>query len=155
LKGVRVAAKKKVKKSDRVKVHYACMLSNGTMIDSSFDKEPLKFTVGERAVIAGLEKAVTGMSTGERKTTKVPAGLAYGPYHNEWVLEIGRDKLPVDMNPEVGLRVELSEEGDKSYTATIKRVSPSSVTLDFNHPLAGQELVFDITLLEIQSPKGR
>jgi peptidylprolyl isomerase len=144
-----MAGKKKVKKGDRIRVHYTCMLSNGTMIDSSLNKEPLEFKVGEREVIAGIEKAVTGMRAGERKTTKVPAGLAYGPYHDEWVLEIPRDKLPVDMKVEVGLRVDLSEEGGKSHTAVIKRVSPSAVTLDFNHPLAGQELIFEITLLDI------
>jgi peptidylprolyl isomerase len=128
-KGEKMAGKKKAKKGDSVRVHYGCMLSNGTKIDSSLDKEPLEFKIGEREVIAGLEKAVTGMSAGERRTTKVPAGLAYGPYHDEWVLEIPRDKLPVDIKADVGLRVELSDEGDKSRTAVIKRVSPSAIRL--------------------------
>jgi peptidylprolyl isomerase len=150
-----MAGKKKAKKGDSVRVHYSCMLSNGTKIDSSLDKEPLAFEIGEREVIAGLEKAVTGMRAGERRTTKVPAGLAYGPYHDEWVMEIPKDKLPVDVKTEVGLRVELPGEGGKSFTAAIQRISPSSVTLDFNHPLAGWELIFEITLLEIRPPKSK
>jgi peptidylprolyl isomerase len=149
-----MAAKKKVKKGDIVTVHYTCMLPNGTMIDRFPENEPLLFRVGERKVIAGLEKAVTGLKAGESKTEKVPAVLAYGPYHDEWVLDIPKDKLTEGMKTEVGLRVELLGEDGKSFDAAIKHVSSSSVTLDFNHPLAGKDLTFEITLLEVQSAKA-
>ncbi|MDQ7787115.1 MAG: peptidylprolyl isomerase [Thermodesulfovibrionales bacterium] len=150
-----MAAKKKVKKGDIVKVHYTCMLPNGTMIDRSPENEPLRFRVGEREVIADLEKAVIGLKAGESKTETVPAGLAYGPYHDEWVLEIPKDKLPAGMKTEVGLRVELPGEDGKSFIAAIKHVSISSVMLDFNHPLAGKDLTFEITMLDIQSVKAK
>lgn len=148
-----MAAKKKVKKGDIVKVYYTCMLPNGTVIDRSPENEPLSFRVGEREVISGLEKAVIGMKTGESKTATVPAALAYGQYHDEWLLEVPKDKLPEGIKTEVGLRVELSGEDGKSFHAAIKNVSASSVTLDFNHPLAGEELTFEVTLLDVQSAK--
>ena len=142
--------KRKAKKGDSVKVHYTCKLSNGTIIDSSYDKEPIIFKVGSKEVIRGLDDAVIGMRAEESKVQKVSAEKAFGPYHNDWVLEVGRDQLPGEWKPEIGLRYEMPREDGKIFTATITRVSPSTVTLDFNHPMAGKVLLFEITLLEIQ-----
>ena len=142
--------KRKAKKGDTVKIHYTCKLANGIIIDSSHDKEPIMFTVGSKEVIPGLDDAIIGMKIEESKVQKVSAEKAFGPYHNDWVLEVGRDRLPEEWKPEVGLRYEMPREDGKLFTATIKRVSPSTVTLDFNHPMAGKVLLFEITLLEIQ-----
>ena len=138
----------KIKKGDTVKVQYTCRLENGTAIDSSIGREPLEFTLGKEEVIKGLEEAVAGMKVGESKTVKVSAEKAYGPYHDEWVLEVGRDKLPEGWNPEVGLHFELPLKDGRSSTAVVTHVSQSSVTLDFNHPLAGKGLIFEVSLLE-------
>jgi peptidylprolyl isomerase len=86
-------ARSKVKKGDTVKVQYTCKLSNGTVIDSSIGREALEFTLGKEEVIKGLEEAVAGMKVGESKTVTVAAEKAYGRRHDEWVLEVGRDKL--------------------------------------------------------------
>jgi peptidylprolyl isomerase len=139
----------RVRKGDTVKVQYSCRLENGTEIDSSVGREPLEFTLGKQEVIRGLEEIVAGMKVGESKTVNVQAGKAYGPYHDEWVLEVGRDKLPEDWHPEVGLHFELPLEEGRSSTALVTHVSQSSVTLDFNHPLAGKGLIFEVSLLEI------
>ncbi len=139
----------KTRKGDAVKIHYTCKLSNGTVIDSSEGKEPLEFTIGKVEVIKGLEESVAGMKVGESKTVTVPADKAYGLYHDEWVLEVGRDKFSEDWRPEIGLHYEVPRENGQSTTATVTHVSQSSVTLDFNHPLAGKELIFEISLLEI------
>jgi len=139
----------KVRKGDTVRVNYTCRLANGTVIDSSVGREPLEITLGRYDVIKGLEDAVAAMKVGESKTVTVPADKAYGPYHDEWVLEVGRDKLPEDWNPEIGLHYEVPREKGQSTTATVTRVTQSSVTLDFNHPMAGKELIFEISLLEI------
>ena len=139
----------KVKKGDTVKVQYTCRLENGTAIDSTVGREPLGFTLGKDEVIKGLEEAVRRMEVGESKTVSVSAEKAYGPYHDEWVLEVGRDKLSEEWKPEVGLHFELPLEGGQSSTALVTRVSQSSVTLDFNHPLAGKGLIFEVSLLEI------
>ena len=139
----------KAKKGDRVQVQYTCKLENGTAIDSSVGREPLEFTLGKGEVINGLEEAVRGMKVGESKIVNVSAEKAYGPYHDEWVLEVGRDKLPGDWKPEIGLHLELPAENGQSSTALITRVSQSYVTLDFNHPLAGKGLIFEVSLLGI------
>ena len=139
----------KVRKGDTVRLNYTCRLANGTVIDSSVGSEPLEITLGRYDVIKGLEDAVAAMKAGESKTVTVPADKAYGPYHDEWVLEVGRDKLPEDWNPEIGLHYEVPREKGQSTTATVTRVTQSSVTLDFNHPMAGKELIFEISLLEI------
>jgi len=142
-------AQTKVRKGDRVKIHYTCKLASDAVIGSSIGGEPLEFTLGQEEVIRGLEEAVKGMKAGESKTRSIAAERAYGPYHSEWVLIVGRDKLSEGWNPEVGLRYEVPRENSSSSIATVTHVSQSSVTLDFNHPLAGKELIFEISLLEI------
>jgi peptidylprolyl isomerase len=146
-------ARKRVKgrNGDLVKIHYTCKLANGTIIDSSSGNEPLEFTLGKGEVIKALEDAVMGMRVGQLKTVNVPAKNAYGPHHGEWVMEMGRDKLPGDWNPEVGLCLEIPREKGESSVATVTHVSQSTVRLDFNHPLAGKDLIFEISFLEIIS----
>jgi len=139
----------KARKNDTVRIHYSCKLSNGTVIDSSMGSEPLELVVGKEDVIKGLDEAVAGMKVGEAKTTRVAAEKAYGLRHDEWVLEVGRDRFAEDWSPEVGLHYEIPRENGQSTTATVTSVSKSSVTLDFNHPLSGQELIFEIRLLKI------
>jgi len=150
LKGVGMSKRRvKVRRGDTVKVEYTCRLENGTAIDSSVGREPLEFTLGKEDVIKGLEEIVAGMRVGETKTVNLPAEKAYGSYHNEWVLDVGRDKLPEGWQPEVGLHFELPMEEGRSSTALVTHVTQSSVTLDFNHPLAGKGLIFEVSLLEI------
>ena len=146
-------ARKRIKgrNGDLVKIHYTCKLANGTIIDSSVGNEPLEFTLGKGEVIKALEDAVMGMRVGQSKTVNVPAENAYGPHHGEWVLEMGHDKLPGDWNPEVGLCIEIPREKGESSMATVTHVSQSTVRLDFNHPLAGKALIFEISFLEIIS----
>jgi peptidylprolyl isomerase len=138
----------KVRKGDTVRIRYTCRLENGTEIDSSVGREPLEFMLGREEVIKGLEEIVAGMKVRESKTVNVSAEKAYGPYHDEWVIEVGPDKLPEGWKPEVGLRFELPLEEGRFSTALVTRVSESSVTLDFNHPLAGKGLIFEVSLLE-------
>ena len=145
--------RKKVKKGDIVKIHYTCTLANGTLIDSSFENEPLEFTVGKGEVMTGLEEAVKGMSVGEKATKKVPAEKAYGIRYQEWVLEVGRDKLPDEWQPEVGLHLDIPRENGQTTVATVTHVSEKMVTLDFNHPLAGNELIFTISIIKIGRKK--
>ena len=144
---------KKVKRGDRVKVHYTCMLDNETVIDKSSEDAPLKFIMGKGEVIRGLEEALEDMKVGESIRKKVPAEMAYGIRHDEWVLEVGRDKIPEEWQPEIGKHLEIPRENREPYTAIITHVSPSTITLDFNHPLAGKELIFEISLLEITRNK--
>lgn len=146
-------ARKRVKgrNGDLVKIRYTCKLADGKIIDSSNDKEPLEFTIGKGEVLKAVEDAVKGMRVGESKTINVPAENAYGERHEEWAIDVGRDKLPEDFSPKVGLHFEIPRGKGQSSQATVTHVSQSTVRLDFNHPLAGKALIFEISFLEIIS----
>lgn len=136
------------KKGDRVAVHYTGKFADGSIFDSSQGQDPLRFTIGEGEVIPGFEDAVVGMLPGQTKTQTIPSDQAYGPHNDEMVVSIDRKEFPDDMELQVGQRLKLSQEG-QTMVVTITDVQDASVTLDANHPLAGQDLVFDIELLEI------
>ncbi len=133
---------------NEVKVHYTGRLENGTEFDSSRNREPLEFTLGGGQLIPGFEKAVVGMAQGDSKTVTIPAEQAYGPYHEEMVLDMPRNQFPDHINPAVGLELQL-QQGDRTINVTITEISPENVKLDANHPLAGEDLIFDIELVSI------
>lgn len=136
------------KSGDTVRVHYTGRLDSGEVFDSSQGRDPLEFTLGTGQVIPGFEEAVTGMSPGEEKQVKIPADEAYGPRREEMMLVIGRDQLPEDIEPEAGQQLQMSQAG-QDLVVRVADVSDETVTLDANHPLAGQDLTFDLELVEI------
>lgn len=136
------------KTGDTVKVHYTGKLVNGTVFDSSENREPLEFTIGAGQLIPGFEQAVIGMAPGETHTVTIPADEAYGQYDSNLLQEVERTQLPEDLDPQVGQQLE-AVQGDRRIIVTISAVSDNSVTVDANHPLAGEDLVFDIRLVEI------
>jgi len=137
------------KGGDTVKVHYTGKLDDGTIFDSSKDRDPLQFIIGEGRVIPGFEQAVVGMNPGESKTATVAANEAYGPHLKEMVVVVDRKEIPEHLEPKVGQQLEIRQEDDRTIVVTVSDVSESSVTLDANHPLAGKDLTFDIQLIEI------
>jgi len=132
------------KSGDTVKVHYTGRLNDNTVFDTSVGSEPMEFTLGEGRLIPGFEQAVTGMQVGESKTVTIPVDEAYGQRRDDLIFEVGRDDLPADINPEVGMQLPTSQG-----TVTIIEVSEKTIKIDANHPLAGQDLTFDIELIEI------
>ncbi|KPK81983.1 MAG: peptidylprolyl isomerase [Gemmatimonas sp. SM23_52] len=139
----------KAKSGDTVKVHYVGRLEDGRVFDTSAQREPLQFTLGQRNVIPGFEQAVVGMAAGEAKTVQIPPEEAYGQHRSQLVFQVERAKLPPDLEPEVGLELEFRQQDGQSVPLMVTGVSESKVTLDANHPLAGKELTFDIKLVEI------
>ncbi len=137
------------KNGDTVKVHYKGTLEDGTIFDSSFDREPLEFTIGAGNLIPGFERAVLGMVPEESKTVTIPSDQAYGPYREELVMELGPDKIPTDMELERGQQVQVRQEDGRVYPVMVTEISDSGVTLDANHPLAGRDLTFELQLVEI------
>ncbi|MBE9061434.1 peptidylprolyl isomerase [cf. Phormidesmis sp. LEGE 11477] len=137
------------KSGDTVRVHYTGTLNNGQVFDSSKDRAPLEFTLGTGMVIAGFDTAVTGLSPGESITTTIPVDKAYGPYQEEMVAEIERANIPADFELEVGQRLEMQVPGGEAMAVTITDIQGDTVTLDGNHPLAGQDLTFELELVEI------
>jgi len=138
------------KAGDKVKVHYTGKLADGTQFDTSADQDPLEFTLGAGEVIPGFEDAVLGMNPGDTKTATIPADNAYGDYDDELVLEVERNQFPPEITPEVGQRLQLHQGDGQVFGAVVTEVNGDTVTLDANHPLAGQELTFDIELVEIE-----
>lgn len=137
------------KRGNAVKVHYVGKFEDGTVFDTSREREPLPFTIGEGEVIPGFEEAVVGMNPGESKKVVVPAENAYGPRHEEMVLVVDRQNLPEGVDPQVGQQYQIPQSDGQSIVVTVTDASDSSVTLDGNHPLAGRALTFEIELLEV------
>ena len=134
---------------DTVRVHYKGTLNDGTCFDNSEGREPLEFVVGEGQVIPGFDAAVTGLEIGEKTTVTIPAAEAYGEHSGEGVQTFPRDAFPPDSDPQAGWAVELAGPDGQKVPAIIKSVSDEEIVLDFNHPLAGQDLTFEIELVEI------
>jgi peptidylprolyl isomerase len=142
-----------VKNGDKVKVHYHGKLTNGETFDSSEGREPLEFEVGSGMVIKGFDDGVTGMTVGEKKTINIPYDEAYGPINPEMIIEMPKDRFPQDMQIEVGMPLAMSDPQGQQFQVTIVEIKDEVVMLDANHPLAGQDLVFDLELVEIVGGK--
>lgn len=134
---------------DTVTVHYTGKLTDGTVFDSSVEREPLQFTIGENQLIPGFEKAVVGMTEGDSKSVTLKPDEAYGEHNSQLVWEVDKSELPDEIEPEVGQQLQSVQNDGRRINLVVSEVLESSVKLDANHPLAGQELVFDIELLKI------
>ena len=137
------------KQGDTVLINYTGKLADGRVFDTSKERHPLRFTIGNNQVIAGFEQAVIGMSPGEAKTTRLPVEQAYGPHRPELVVTVNRSELPTGVNPNIGQRLELTQENDQTVLVTVTGITHSELTLDANHPLAGKELTFELELVGI------
>ena len=136
------------KSGDRVRVHYTGMLRGGEVFDSSREREPIEFTIGAGEVITGFEEAVAGMQPGDSREVTIPAEQAYGPKKDELKLEVGRSDLPENMDVAVGQQLQL-QQGERQFIVRVAEISEEQVVLDANHPLAGQDLKFELELVEI------
>ncbi len=137
-----------VNQGSQVKINYKGTLQDGTVFDQSKEGEPLEFTIGEGKIIPGLEKAVAEMEVGENKTVEVPSDEAYGPHREELVGKIPRDRLPDEINPEVGQMLRVGQQEGETMVVQVVEVTDDEVALDGNHPLAGHDLTFEVELLE-------
>lgn len=136
-------------RGDTVRVHYTGTLPDGTQFDSSQGRDPLEFEVGSGQVIPGFESAVEGMNPGESCSTTITADNAYGERREDLLVEIGRDQIPEDIELTVGQPLQVKGQDDQPFVVHIAEVLDETVKLDANHPLAGQDLTFDIELVEI------
>jgi FKBP-type peptidyl-prolyl cis-trans isomerase 2 len=139
----------KAKHGDTVRVHYTGKLEDGTVFDSSRQRDPLQVTLGSGQVISGFERALEGMSPGDSKSVAVPPAEGYGDRQDDRIIQYDRSRLPAGAAPEVGQQVQLQSQDGSQIPAVVTRVSESSITLDANHPLAGRDLTFELELVEI------
>lgn len=138
------------KDGNTVKAHYTGKLDDGTVFDTSLESEPLEFVLGSGQLIPGFDEAVRGMKVGQTKTVRIPAEEAYGPHLEDMVIVIERDKLPANLNPTVGQRLQMQHENGSVVAVMVTDVSDTTITLDGNHPLAGKALTFEIQVVEIR-----
>jgi peptidylprolyl isomerase len=132
-----------------VKVHYTGRLDDGSIFDTSDGRDPLEFTIGEGQILRGFEQAVIGMTPGDSKSTMIPSENAYGPRHEDMVILVDRENVPQAVKPQVGQQLQIRDQQGQTFYVLVTEVTEANVTLDANHPLAGQNLSFEIKLMEI------
>jgi len=137
------------KTGDTVRVHYTGTLTDGTVFDTSRDREPLEFTIGQNMVIPGFENGIVGMNEGDSKEISIPAGEAYGAYNDQLVAVVPRSQVPPEMELSLGMILQVRSPEGSLARAIVREISEAEVTLDLNHPLAGQDLVFEVGLVKI------
>jgi peptidylprolyl isomerase len=145
----------KAKQGDLVKINFTGTLKDGTVFDTTLPDEEnpeeaaMELTIGEGEIFAEVEEALIGMSPGEKKTVFIAADDAFGPYDEENVFSIAREQLPPEPLPELGQEVELTDEDGESLAVTVVEITEEDITFDSNHPLAGQDLTYEVELTEI------
>jgi peptidylprolyl isomerase len=137
------------RQGDTVRIHYTGTLRDGSVFDTSREREPLEFTLGSGQVIPGFDSAVTGMRVGDEQTVTIPADEAYGLRRSDLVLTVPRSEFPGHIEPEPGQQLQLSS-GSERLVVTVREVNEGSVVLDGNHPLAGEDLTFALELVAIR-----
>ena len=140
----------KVKENDTVRVHYTGKLTTGEVFDSSLQREPLEVALGQGSLIPGFEKGLLDMEVTEKKTINIPMEEAYGEVQKELFQEIPKEQLPAEITPEIGMGLVARGEDGSERQLRIAEVKDESIVVDANHPLAGQDLVFELELVEIK-----
>lgn len=140
---------RQAKNGDKVKIHYTGMLEDGTVFDTSRNREALKVTLGSGTVIRGLEDALMGMSVGETKELEIAPADAFGLRKEELVIQVEKGRFPTNIDPQEGMTLKLTGNEEEEVPAVITEVSEDSVIIDANHPLAGKDLTFYIELVDI------
>jgi FKBP-type peptidyl-prolyl cis-trans isomerase 2 len=139
-----------VKENDTVKVHYTGKLTNGQIFDSSLEREPLEVTIGKGMLIPGFENAIIDMKVNEKKTVEIDKEEAYGDIQKELFHEVQNEQLPEDVKPEIGMGLASKGEDGREHQFRVVDVKDNHIVIDGNHPLAGQNLVFDLEVVEIK-----
>jgi FKBP-type peptidyl-prolyl cis-trans isomerase SlyD len=124
----------------------------GQVVDSTEGDEPLSFLQGHQNIIPGLERELAGMKIGDNKKVVVPPTEAYGEVDPDNVIDVPRDEFPAEIPLDTGTELEVKNADGEVLSATIAAVDSDTVKLDFNHPLAGKELTFDVTIIDLRTP---
>lgn len=139
-----------VKENNTVKVNYTGKLSDGQVFDSTTGKEPVEFTLGQGQLIPGFEKGLIDMKLNEKKTITIPKNEAYGEIKEGLRQEVKRTELPQEITPEVGMGLVSKTPEGQEMNLHVVEVNEESIIVDGNHPLAGQDLIFDLEVIEIK-----
>ncbi|MBY6082330.1 MULTISPECIES: FKBP-type peptidyl-prolyl cis-trans isomerase [Ruegeria] len=138
-----------IKQGDTVRIHYTGTLRDGNVFDSSEGRDPLEFAVGSGQIIPGLDAALPGMEIGEKKRVEVDCQDAYGPINPAMRQDVPREGIPDDIPLDPGTQLQMQTPDGQALPVTVVDANEETVTLDANHPLAGQDLIFDIEVVSI------
>ncbi|WP_120634346.1 peptidylprolyl isomerase [Ruegeria sp. EL01] len=138
-----------IKQGDTVRIHYTGTLLDGNVFDSSDGRDPLEFVVGSEQIIPGLDSAMPGLSVGEKKRVEIACVDAYGPINPAMRQDVPREGIPDDIPLDPGTQLQMQTPDGQTLPVTIVDADEATVTLDANHPLAGQDLVFEIEVVSI------
>lgn len=145
----------RVSYGDSVSLHFSVSLPNGAVIDSTFDKAPATLTIGDGSLLDGFEKVLIGLKAGDTRSAHLPAAAAFGEWNSDNVQTFSRSQFALsEPNPSVGMMMEFADKGQNSLVGVISGVNDDTVTVDFNHPLAGQEVLFKVQICRV-TPKGQ
>jgi FKBP-type peptidyl-prolyl cis-trans isomerase 2 len=137
------------KTGDTVRVHYRGSLADGSVFDSSEGGEPLEFTLGRGQVIKGFDQAVLGMKDGDIRSVNIQPDQAYGPHHDDLMVTVPRAELPPGIEPEIGQQFEVQQDDGEPLIVRVAAMTDTTLTLDGNHPLAGETLTFRIEFVKV------
>lgn len=138
-----------IESGQKVKIHYTGKLDDGSQFDSSAGRDPLEFEMGAGMVIPGFEKGVADMAVGDKKSIHIPAEEAYGEKREDLVMEFERSQLPEDLEPEIGMMLQMQGPQGEPVPVTVTEVEEEKITIDANHQLAGQNLNFELELVSV------
>ena len=138
-----------VDQGKKISIEYTLTLGNKEVIDTNVGKDPLTFVQGSHKIIPGLEKALVGMKTGESKKVTVKPEEGYGPVSKEMVKVVDKSKLPPEAQ-KVGAPVSASTPEGQVARGKVIKIKDDKATIDFNHPLAGKTLFFNVKILDIK-----
>lgn len=141
-----------VRPGSRVSLHFTIALEDGTIADSTQDNDPVEFTVGDGTLASGLEFAIYGMRPGEHQSLRIDPREGFGFRDPERIHTIERKEFPSEMQLEPGYIVAFTTPGGEEVPGTILEINESLVTVDFNHPLAGHEIIFEVEVLSVEAP---
>lgn len=139
-----------VKEGKKVTIHYEGKLEDGTIFDSTEGQDPLEFVIGEGSILPKFEEHLLEMSVGDSKTFTLDVEDAYGEKKDEMVVDVPRSTLPQDLEPKVGIFLEIGRPGEPTTVAEIIGVTDDSITIDVNHPLSGKSLTFKVKVVSVE-----
>ncbi|MFD2518648.1 FKBP-type peptidyl-prolyl cis-trans isomerase [Salinimicrobium flavum] len=139
-----------IKQNDTVRVHYTGKLADGQVFDSSLEREPIEFTLGQGQLIPGFEKGLLDMKVNEKKTIEIPSEEAYGAPREELIQEVEKNQLPEEIKPEPGMGLVSKSPDGREMNLVVTEVKEETIVVDGNHPLAGKDLIFDLEVVEIK-----
>ena len=147
--------KEKIEMRSLLLMHYSIALTNGTEIESSFDDEPVEVGMGSGVLTEGMELALYGLKTGDRQTLTLTPEQGFGLRDEDNIHMMPVSDFPDDLKPESGLVFEFETPGGEDILGTVLAVKSDSAEVDFNHPLAGQPLVFTVEILDINNAHAK